>query len=116
MRIIKKKVTMQGGSDGNPLKLLVSKKIHGAKNCQAGVLALSPGERLPSTGLASHLAEEVYFIQSGTLRLEMGDGEEILHSGDIVFVPAYESHANTNISDEIARIVWFVTPDAVPED
>ncbi|WP_051273131.1 cupin domain-containing protein [Desulfotruncus alcoholivorax] len=99
-----------------PLKLLVSNKEHGAMNCQAGMAVLSPGQRLPGAGYSQHDSEEISYILSGKVRVETDRGSEIAEAGDLVFMPGGQPHFNVNISEEEAKILWFVTPLTVPEN
>lgn len=116
VRVVKKD-QFHGAVDENyPLKLLISGKEHGAEKCQAGLAVIKPGQRLPGSGYSKHASEEVSYILSGKIRVETDTGSEIAEEGDLVFMPGDKPHFNVNISEEEARVLWFVTPHTVPEE
>lgn len=116
MKVIKQEQLGGIVDETYPLKLLVSSKEHGAKMCQVGVAILNPGQRLPATGNSQHVSEEVSYVLSGKIRVETDTGSQIVEAGDLVFMPGDKPHVNTNISQEPAKILWFVTPAAVDEN
>ncbi|SHI32221.1 Cupin domain-containing protein [Desulfofundulus thermosubterraneus DSM 16057] len=116
MKIVKKNQFCAVVDESYPLKLLISGREHGAKNCQVGIAVLKPGQRLPVSGYSRHASEEVSYILTGKVRLDTDTGSEIAEEGDLVFMPGNKPHASTNISQGEAKILWFVTPHTVPEN
>jgi len=114
MHIVRKK-QMAEMSGNSPVKLVVSAKDCGAENCQAGLAVLKPGERLPQTGYSQHDSEEVSYIISGRIQVATDSEVDIAEEGDMILQKRNTPHFNVNVSDKEAVIVWFITPQTVPE-
>ncbi|MFZ7102893.1 MAG: cupin domain-containing protein [Peptococcaceae bacterium] len=117
MEVIKKgRYVQEVLNNAGPLHLLVSAKESGARNCQAGMAVLAPGQRLPAAGYSRHPSEEISYIVSGTVKVHTDSGWEIAEEGDLVFMPENKPHFNENIAKSQAQILWFVTPITVKEN
>jgi len=70
---------------------------------------LQPGDEIPTH---KHLGQdEIVFIQMGAAHVRVGDQERDLHTGGLVFIPAYTWVSLKNNSNEPASIVGiFAAP------
>jgi transcriptional regulator with XRE-family HTH domain len=75
---------------------------------QAHVLNLAPGSR--SDGLIDHVGEELSFVISGEVDLEVDGKLYRLQAGDSAFFPSSLPHGYYNKSKHITRILWVNTP------
>jgi len=70
----------------------------------AGVYVLPAGG---VDGQKPHNEEEIYFVISGRARFSNGLQEEVVKSGDILFVDAKEPHRFHEITEELELLVFF---------
>ena len=75
---------------------------------QAHVLNLAPGSR--SDGLIRHVGEELSFVISGEIDLEVDGTIYRLRAGDSAFFPSSLVHGYYNKGKQICRILWVNTP------
>jgi transcriptional regulator with XRE-family HTH domain len=75
---------------------------------QAHVLNLAPGSR--SDGLIDHVGEELSFVISGEVEIEVDGAVHHLRAGDSAFFPSSLAHGYCNKSKQITRILWVNTP------
>lgn len=70
---------------------------------------IGPGDRIP---LHQHTIEEVFFLDSGTIEVTLGEGRETIEPGAVVFIPAGVAHGFRNVGEGIARIhAVFPSPE-----
>lgn len=62
---------------------------------------IGPGDKIP---LHQHTVEEVFFLDSGTIEVTLGERRETIEPGAVVFVPAGVAHGFQNVGEGIARI------------
>ena len=59
-----------------------------------------------------HDEDEVYFVIGGRARIRVGDDEEEVAAGSIIFVAATSEHRFVEIEEDITLLVFFGTPRA----
>ncbi len=97
------------------LRLLVSRRA-GASLCQVGMAVIEPGQSIPGNGgYSKHDAEEVSLVMSGEIAISTPGETAAAKAGQLVFVPAGESHATSNSGRNRAEVLWFLTPPVVAE-
>lgn len=70
---------------------------------------IGPGDRIP---LHEHTIEEVFFLDSGTIEVTLGEERETIEPGAVVFIPAGVAHGFRNVGGGIARIhAVFPSPE-----
>jgi len=62
------------------------------------------------------VAEESYYILSGTGRLEMGGGTALLRAGDGVAIPAMQVHQVFNVGDDDLVLLAVCVPAWTPDN
>jgi hypothetical protein len=62
---------------------------------------IAPGDRIP---LHEHTVDELFFIDSGTGEITLGDDVQRVSAGAIAFIPAGVVHGTRNVGDEPLRI------------
>jgi transcriptional regulator with XRE-family HTH domain len=75
---------------------------------QANVLNLSPNGR--SDGVIAHTGEELGFVITGRLELDVDGVVYVLNAGDSFFFASSMAHGYRNTGDRLARILWVNTP------
>lgn len=75
---------------------------------QSHVLNLAPDGR--SDGLISHTGEELGFVITGEVELEVAGSTYVLKAGDSFFFPSSLEHGYHNKSKQVTRILWVNTP------
>jgi quercetin dioxygenase-like cupin family protein len=84
--------------------LKVSPKNNGSQHLVLGTEDLTPGDSIPRH---QHLGQdEIVFIQTGTLRVRLGDQERDLHAGGMAFIPAYTWISLKNVGTETVSMVF----------
>ena len=82
--------------------------------------ALSTGVYiLPAGGVDAqtpHNEEEVYFVISGRARFSNGVRDEVVKTGDILFLSAKEPHRFHEISERLELLVFFAPPEGTPHE
>jgi quercetin dioxygenase-like cupin family protein len=67
----------------------------------------------PGNGPVAHvhkIADESFYVISGSLEFLNGDQTFVANAGDFVFVPRGTRHRFRNITDEVAHMASFFTP------
>lgn len=78
------------------------------RELSAGVYRLPAG----ATDLQQpHGEEEIYYVVSGHARFRAAERDEAVAPGDILFVPALESHQFYEVQDELELLVFFAPPE-----
>jgi len=84
--------------------LKVSPKNNGSEHLVMGTEDLLPGNAIPRH---KHLGQdEIVFVQSGTLHVQLGDQERDLHAGGMAFIPAYTWVSLKNNDTQPASMVF----------
>ncbi len=77
----------------------------------AGILVLSPGQRLPVEGLSVHEeSDELAYVVKGDAVFGTEEGEIRLREGDLLFNPRGTKHYIENVGEEECRVVWALSP------
>lgn len=58
----------------------------------------------------SHPGEEFVFVLQGNLEVYINDKRYALEEGDSLYFKSSQKHKFTNQTDEIAKVLWVVTP------
>jgi mannose-6-phosphate isomerase-like protein (cupin superfamily) len=74
----------------------------------ANVLLFVPGD---SDTQSAHKRDELYFIQTGHGIFKRGDETVRFNTGDVLFVPAGQTHRFASFSGEFKAWVIFFGPD-----
>ncbi len=75
---------------------------------QANLHIVAPGGR--SDGLISHVGEEMGYLISGQLELEVDGERHLLAPGDSFYFPSEKPHGYRNPGPGEARVLWVNTP------
>lgn len=59
---------------------------------------------------APHHEDEIYVVAAGRATLVTPDGAELVGPGDVLFVPAEEQHRFTDVTEDLALLVFFAPP------
>jgi mannose-6-phosphate isomerase-like protein (cupin superfamily) len=54
-----------------------------------------------------HMEDEVYYVASGRASIQVGDEDQVVRTGSIVFVPARVEHRFHDIAEDLSLIVFF---------
>jgi mannose-6-phosphate isomerase-like protein (cupin superfamily) len=68
---------------------------------------------IPAGGLDDqepHREDEIYVVQSGAATLVTDTGTTEVRPGSVIFVPAGERHRFTNVTEDLALLVFFAPP------
>jgi mannose-6-phosphate isomerase-like protein (cupin superfamily) len=68
---------------------------------------------IPAGGLddqTPHTEDEIYVVRSGRATLKAGTGTAEVGPGSVIFVPAGETHAFTDVTEDLALVVIFAPP------
>lgn len=68
---------------------------------------------IPAGGVddqAPHHEDEIYVVTAGRATLVTPSGVEQVGPGDVVFVPAEEEHRFTEVTENLALLVFFAPP------
>lgn len=57
-----------------------------------------------------HREDEIYVVTAGRARLVTPGGTDEVGPGDVLFVPAEEPHRFTDVTDDLALLVFFAPP------
>jgi quercetin dioxygenase-like cupin family protein len=56
---------------------------------------------------APHSEDEVYYVSGGRARVTVGDGEQAVGPGSIIYVPAGKPHYFHAITEDLRLLVFF---------
>ena len=59
---------------------------------------------------APHHEDEIYVVTTGRATLVTPTGTEPIGPGDVLFVPAEEDHRFTEVTEDLALLVFFAPP------
>jgi mannose-6-phosphate isomerase-like protein (cupin superfamily) len=75
----------------------------------AGVYVLEAGaEDLQSP----HQQDEIYYVISGTAHMQVGEEDEAVSPGTVIFVPAKVKHHFHDISEKLTLLVFFAPAES----
>ena len=57
-----------------------------------------------------HHEDEIYVVTTGRATLVTPTGSEVVGPGDVLFVPAEEEHRFTDVTEDLALLVFFAPP------
>jgi mannose-6-phosphate isomerase-like protein (cupin superfamily) len=63
-----------------------------------------------------HREDEVYVVTAGRAKLVTDSGTTDVAPGDTIFVPAHERHTFTDITEDLALLVFFAPAYSGPGD
>lgn len=72
----------------------------GVESCDLRCIRTAPGSGSPE-GLHSHLGDQIFYIVSGQMTVEMGNGTRTIGPGTVVVFPAGVPHRNWNGGSEV---------------
>lgn len=82
------------------------------------VPALSAGlYQLPAGGIdrqLPHTEDEVYYVLTGRAILRVGDEDQEVEAGSLIFVAASVEHRFYSISENLSVLVFFAPAEALP--
>jgi mannose-6-phosphate isomerase-like protein (cupin superfamily) len=58
----------------------------------------------------AHTEEEIYVVTAGAATIWADTGSARVHAGDVIYVPAGETHHFTDISADLSVLVVFAPP------
>lgn len=90
--------------------LKVSPKNNGSQHLVFGTEDMAPGDEIPAH---KHLGQdEIVYIVTGTVHVDLADQKRDLHAGGMVFIPAYTWVHLKNIGSETASLVFVFSAPA----
>ena len=90
--------------------LKVSPKNNGSQHLVFGTEDMAPGDEIPTH---KHLGQdEIVYIETGTVHVDLADQKRDLHAGGMVFIPAYTWVHLKNIGAERASLVFVFSASA----
>lgn len=88
----------------------VSPKNNGSRHLVFGTEDMAPGDEIPTH---KHLGQdEIVYIVSGSVHVDLGNQKRDLHAGGMVFIPAYTWVHIKNIATETASLVFLFSAPA----
>lgn len=70
----------------------------------AGIYVLAAGT---TDSQKPHKEDELYYVVRGRARMRVGDQEEMVNAGSVIFVAAEVHHCFFDISEELEVLVFF---------
>ena len=81
----------------------------GATTCSVNCIRTPPGEGSPA-GMHTHVVDQLFYVLSGTMSLEIADKSYVARPGTLVVFPAGVPHRNWNGGNEATIHLAFNTP------
>jgi mannose-6-phosphate isomerase-like protein (cupin superfamily) len=81
----------------------------GATSCSVNCIKTPPGEGSPA-GMHTHVVDQIFYILSGTMHLEIAGEPHVAGPGTLVVFPASVPHRNWNGGEEPTIHLAFNTP------
>ena len=75
----------------------------------AGVYVLAAGATDPQK---PHKEDEVYYVVRGRARMRIGEDEQVVKAGTVIFVAAEAEHRFFDISEELEVLVFFAPAES----
>jgi mannose-6-phosphate isomerase-like protein (cupin superfamily) len=69
-----------------------------------GIYSLRAGE---DDRQQPHMEDEVYYVAAGRALIRVGDEEQAIRTGSVVYVPAKVEHRFHDIAEDLTLIVFF---------
>jgi len=88
------------------VRYLIDPERTGLQRLMTGLTTLDPGQK---TGVASHEAEEMYFILEGHARMRLGGEERDVGPETVIAIPSNVPHQITAGSRQV-RFLWAQAP------
>jgi quercetin dioxygenase-like cupin family protein len=85
----------------------------GARTCSINYIKTPAGSGSP-VGLHTHVVDQIFYILSGTMSVEVEETEYQAGPGSLVFFPAGVPHRNWNAGSEPTVHLAFNTPQPEP--
>jgi quercetin dioxygenase-like cupin family protein len=90
--------------------LKVSPKNNRSQHLVFGTEDMAPGDEIPTH---KHLGQdEIVYIETGTVHVDLADQKRDLHAGGMVFIPAYTWVHLKNIGTETASLLFVFSAPA----
>jgi mannose-6-phosphate isomerase-like protein (cupin superfamily) len=87
----------------------------GATTCSVDCIKTPPGDGSPA-GLHTHAVDQLFFILSGTMSLEIAGRSYTAGPGTLIVFPAGVPHRNWNAGNEGTVHLAFNTPLPAPDE
>lgn len=87
----------------------------GATSCSVNCIKTPPGDGSPA-GMHTHAVDQLFYILSGTMSLEIADHRHIAGPGTLIVFPAGVPHRNWNDGDEATVHLAFNSPLPSPDE
>ena len=87
----------------------------GATTCSVNCIKTPPGDGSPA-GMHTHAVDQIFYILSGTMSLEIEGQAYAAGPGTLVVFPAGVPHRNWNDGDEATVHLAFNTPLPSPDE
>lgn len=88
----------------------VSPKNNGSQHLVFGTEDMAPGDEIPTH---KHLGQdEIVYIETGTVHVDLANQKRDLHAGGMVFIPAYTWVHLKNIGTETASLMFVFSAPA----
>ena len=75
-----------------------------------GVYALAAGATDPQK---PHKEDEVYYVVHGRAKMRVGQEQQVVKTGSVIFVPAGVEHVFFDISEELEVLVLFAPAETI---
>jgi len=75
----------------------------------AGVYVLAVGATDPQK---PHKEDEVYYVVRGRARIRVGENEQAVKAGNVIFVAAEVEHRFLDVSEELEVLVFFAPAES----
>ena len=63
--------------------------------------------------MLNHFGDEFCYVINGEVELSLEDKKYIMHKGDCAYYNSNTEHYIKNLSNDISRIVWVITPPSI---
>jgi mannose-6-phosphate isomerase-like protein (cupin superfamily) len=94
------------GDEKRTIHYLVDPERTGLRRFMTGLTTLEVGQK---TGVASHEAEEMYFVLEGHARMRLGNEDRIVGPETVIVILPNVSHQIAAMEDRV-RFLWTSSP------
>lgn len=77
-----------------------------------GVYTLAAGDQDPQQ---PHSEDEVYYVVSGKARIQVGEEDQAVEAGSIIFVAAQVEHRFHSITEDLSVLVFFAPAEGTQQ-
>lgn len=77
-----------------------------------GVYTLAAGDQDPQQ---PHSEDEVYYVVSGKARIQVGEEDQAVEAGSIIFVAAQVEHRFHSITEDLSVLVFFAPAEGIQQ-